>query len=199
MPAQPKVTKRSLPHHSVPRLSSACPHSGPVPRAAATGHPWPGAAKSASLPIYPLHRAYLRPSWLTGPADQNQKQIKIKSTQPRWRSTAATGWRCFSVGAGLPAMQTPRWIRYAQSMLSQASQLPHLTVPDSDLAVAVASPHSSRPVGRCALAFDLDLRRPVKPRWPNAGFGAWVTRQDAGLAVLGQGWPMTAAHGPKPE
>jgi hypothetical protein len=33
----------------------------------------------------------LRPSWLTGPADQDQKQIKIKSTQPRWRSTAATG------------------------------------------------------------------------------------------------------------
>ncbi|PMU54837.1 nucleoid-structuring protein H-NS, partial [Pseudomonas sp. GP01-A14] len=30
MPAQPKVTKRSLPHHSVPRLGSACPHSGPV-------------------------------------------------------------------------------------------------------------------------------------------------------------------------
>jgi len=27
----------------------------------------------------------------------------------------------------------------------------------------------------------------------------WVTRQDAGLAVLGQGWPMTAAHGVKPE
>jgi hypothetical protein len=69
------------------------------------------------------------------------------------------------------------------------------------VAVAVASPHSSRPVGRCALAFDLDfdLRRPVKPRWPNAGFGAWVTRQDAGLAALGQGWPIAAAHGPKPE
>ncbi|KMT52263.1 hypothetical protein ACR52_28070 [Pseudomonas fildesensis] len=51
-------------------------------------------------------------------------------------------------------------------------------------------------------AFDLDLaldlRRPVKPRWPNAGFGAWVTRQDAGLAALGQGWPMAAAHAPKP-
>ena len=70
----PKVTKRSLPHHSVPRLGSACPHSGTVPRAAATGHPWPGAAKSASLPIYPLHRACLRPSWLTGPADQGQQQ-----------------------------------------------------------------------------------------------------------------------------
>ncbi|PMU98945.1 hypothetical protein C1X83_34930, partial [Pseudomonas sp. GP01-A4] len=98
-------------------------------------------------------------------------------------------------------MQTTRCIRYTQLMLSQASQLPHLTVPDSDLAVAVASPHSSRPVGRCALAFDLDfdldLGRPVKPRWPNAGFGAWVTRQDAGLAALGQGWPIAAAHGPK--
>ncbi|WP_421558578.1 hypothetical protein [Pseudomonas canadensis] len=51
------------------------------------------------------------------------------------------------------------------------------------------------------VAFDLafDLRRPVKPRWPNAGFGAWVTRQDAGLAALGQGWPIAAAHGFKPE
>src|SRR5476651_2365978 len=91
MPAQPKVTKRSLPHHSVPRLGSACRNEGSAPRAAATARPWPVAAKSASLPIYPLHRAYLRPSWLTGPADQNQEQIKIKGTQPRWRSTAATG------------------------------------------------------------------------------------------------------------
>jgi len=49
------------------------------------------------------------------------------------------------------------------------------------------------------LDLDLDLRRPVKPRWPNAGLNPWVTRQDAGLAVLGQGWPMTAAHGFKPE
>ncbi len=90
MPAQPKVTKRSLPHHSVPRLGSACPHSGPVPRAAATGHPWPGAAKSASLPIYPLHRAYLRPSWLTGPAHQNQKQIKSRAQRPTGRLECLT-------------------------------------------------------------------------------------------------------------
>ena len=88
-------------------------------------------------------------------------------------------------------------------MPSQASQLPQLTVPA--LAFDCALQHSSRPGGRCAVAFDLDLdldldlRRPVKPRWPNAGFGAWVTRQDAGLAALGQGWPIAAAHGPKPE
>ncbi|WP_159958692.1 hypothetical protein [Pseudomonas sp. R76] len=45
------------------------------------------------------------------------------------------------------------------------------------------------------LAFDFDLKRPVKPRWPNAGLNPWVTRQDAGLAALGQGWPIAAAHG----
>ncbi|QHD07261.1 hypothetical protein PspR76_16660 [Pseudomonas sp. R76] len=33
---------------------------------------------------------------------------------------------CFSVGAGLPAMQAPRCIRQNQLMPSQASQLPHL-------------------------------------------------------------------------
>ncbi|WP_256586053.1 hypothetical protein [Pseudomonas sp. ICMP 460] len=58
--------------------------------------------------------------------------------------------------------------------------------------------HSGRLSGRRALAFDLDLRRPVKPRWPPAGLNPWVTRQDAGLAALGQGWPIAAAHGFKP-
>ncbi len=33
---------------------------------------------------------------------------------------------CFSVGAGLPAMQAPRCIRHNQLMPSQASQLPHV-------------------------------------------------------------------------
>ncbi len=35
-----------------------------------------------------------------------------------------TALLCFSVGAGLPAMQTPRCIRHNQLMPSQASQLP---------------------------------------------------------------------------
>jgi hypothetical protein len=34
--------------------------------------------------------------------------------------------------------------------------------------------------------------------WPNAGLNSWVTRQDAGLAALGHGWPIAAAHGFKP-
>ena len=48
------------------------------------------------------------------------------------------------------------------------------------------------------LAFDFDLRRPVKPRWPNAGLNPWVTRQDAGLAAPRHGWRVAAAHGFKP-
>src|SRR5471032_843169 len=59
--------------------------------------------------------------------------------------------------------------------------------------------HSSRPVGRCAVAFDLDLRRPVKPRWPNAGSTERVNRQDAGLAATGQGRPVAAARVVIPE
>ncbi len=47
----PKVTKKSSPHHSVPRLGSACPHSGLSPWAAAMGHPWPSAANPASCRV----------------------------------------------------------------------------------------------------------------------------------------------------
>ncbi len=201
MPAQPKVTKRSLPHHSVPRLGSACRNEGPFPRAAATGHPWPGAAKSASLPIYPLHRACLRPSWLTGPADQKQDQEQEHGGLKADLSGKSQIKSRFSVGAGLPAMRTTRSFRYTEAMPSPASQLLQWIVLALDFDVAFASPHSSRPVGRCAVAFDLDfdLRRPVKPRWPNAGSTERVNRQDAGLAATGQGRPVAAARFVLPE
>ena len=83
-------------------------------------------------------------------------------------------------------------------MPSQASQLPHLTVPALAFDLAFASPHSSRPVGRCALAVDLDLTAPISPR-PNAGIAERVNRQDAGLAAPGHGWPVAAARGAVPE
>ncbi len=54
--------------------------------------------------------------------------------------------------------------------------------------------HSSRPVGRCALAFDFDLTAPFSPR-PNAGIEERVNRQDAGLAATGQGRAVAAARG----
>ncbi|NBF04972.1 hypothetical protein GV819_22040 [Pseudomonas sp. Fl5BN2] len=46
-----KVSKTLLPLHSAPRLGSAFPHSGIDPWAAATGHPWPGAANPASCRV----------------------------------------------------------------------------------------------------------------------------------------------------
>ncbi|PMX68500.1 hypothetical protein C1X92_18175, partial [Pseudomonas sp. GP01-A15] len=45
---KPQSKQRALPRLSGPRCGSAFPHSGIAPRAAATGHPWPGAAKPAS-------------------------------------------------------------------------------------------------------------------------------------------------------
>ena len=39
---------------------------------AAMGHPWPSAAKPASMPVYPLRRTSTRP--LEGQENQNQKQ-----------------------------------------------------------------------------------------------------------------------------
>ncbi len=47
----PKVTKRSSPHHSAPRLGLVCPHAGSNPWAAAMGHPWPRAANPASCRV----------------------------------------------------------------------------------------------------------------------------------------------------
>ena len=47
----PKVTKRSSPHPSAPRLGSVCPHAGLNPWAAAMGHPWPSAANPASCRV----------------------------------------------------------------------------------------------------------------------------------------------------
>ena len=58
--------------------------------------------------------------------------------------------------------------------------------------------HSSRPVGRCAVDFDLDLTAPISPR-PNAGIEERVNRQDAGLAATGQGRAVAAARGAMPE
>ncbi|PED79915.1 hypothetical protein CON65_25765, partial [Bacillus pseudomycoides] len=41
-----------LPHHSVPRLGSACPNEGLNPWAAVMGHPWPRTAAHAPKPAF---------------------------------------------------------------------------------------------------------------------------------------------------
>ncbi|MGU3310036.1 hypothetical protein ACLBW8_27675, partial [Pseudomonas sp. M5A4_2d] len=65
---------------------------------------------------------------------------------------------CFSVGAGLPAMQTPRYIRHTQLMPSQrfggpTSQLPHL--------IEFQLQKSGRLSGRLGFAFAFDLTTQV--------------------------------------
>ncbi|QDG55409.1 hypothetical protein NIBR502773_02310 [Pseudomonas sp. NIBRBAC000502773] len=47
----PKVSKRSSPQHSAPRLGSVCPNEGFGAWAAAMGHPWPSAANPASCRV----------------------------------------------------------------------------------------------------------------------------------------------------
>ncbi len=85
MPAQPKVTKGLLPHHSAPRLGSVCPNTGLNPWAAATRHPWRGAANPASCRVTHEFKPAFGQRGLTGrlrsrsQADQDHKQIKIKS------------------------------------------------------------------------------------------------------------------------
>ncbi len=57
----PKVTKSALPHHSVPRLGSACLNEGIAPWAAAKGHPWPSAANGAPRSTSTARRPNSRP------------------------------------------------------------------------------------------------------------------------------------------
>src|SRR3989344_7765441 len=74
----PKRKQKAVPHHSVPRLGSACQNEGIAPWVAAMGHPWPSAAKSASC-RFPHCAMLLRPSWLTG---------RLRSTAKRGGLTA---------------------------------------------------------------------------------------------------------------
>ena len=78
---QRQVTKRFLPHHSAPRLGSVCPNAGIAPRVAAMGHPWPSAAKPASLPVSPLRNACVRPAWLMGVRDQQPRRGGLRADQ----------------------------------------------------------------------------------------------------------------------
>src|SRR5476651_2674803 len=107
-----KVSKTLLPHHSAPRLGSVCPLSGITTRAAATGRPCPVAAKPASCRFTRSVLPAFGQRGLTGrlrsrsTADQEHSGlpaglsvVKQQQNQKRARST---------VGAGLPAMASPR-------------------------------------------------------------------------------------------
>ncbi len=80
-----KVTKALLPHHSAPRLGSVCPNAGLNPWAAATRHPWRGAANPASCRVTHEFKPAFGQRGLTGrlrsrsQADQEQDQERLVS------------------------------------------------------------------------------------------------------------------------
>ncbi len=74
-----KVSKALLPHHSAPRLGSVCPNAGLNPWAAATRHPWRGAANPASCRVTHEFKPAFGQRGLTGrlrsKAEQDQERL----------------------------------------------------------------------------------------------------------------------------
>jgi hypothetical protein len=82
---RPKVSKGLYPLHTGPRWCSDCPSSGIAPGVAATGHPWPGAANSASCLVPPSAMPKLG-LLETGPRDRPQDLHRICRSCRRLRS-----------------------------------------------------------------------------------------------------------------
>ena len=153
-----KVSKTLLPHHSVPRLGSACPQSGIAPWARRDR---PSMAVSR-LPRHPCRGAHCAiPACghrgLTGRL-RSRSKARSKAEQQQSRGAKLHS----PVGAGLPAMAVYQSINVlAGTPPSQASQLPQVHAHASTIRSAVRPPR---------FACDFDLRRPVKPRWPSSDF-----------------------------
>ncbi len=161
-----------------PPLGTSLSLGMPVIRPCCVGPPPPAIHGLRRLNRHPCRFAphsnvEFRPTWSNGAL-----KIKIKS-----RSKAAV------------LLRTGR----SELVRGTSAQPTHSTsgTPLRSLRQLLQKPGERKQSGRLSgrRAFDFDLRRPVKPRWPNADSGAWATRQDAGLAALGHGWPVAAAHG----
>ncbi|SDU01386.1 hypothetical protein SAMN04490197_2004 [Pseudomonas orientalis] len=83
-----KVSKTLLPHHSAPRLGSVCPLSGLNPWAAATRHPWRGAANPASCRVAHGFKPAFGQRGLTGRLRSRSKATRCAS----WLGLGATEW-----------------------------------------------------------------------------------------------------------
>ena len=184
-----KVTKALLPHHSVPRLGSACPQSGIAPWARRDR---PSMAVSR-LPRHPCRGAHCAiPACghrgLTGRL-RSRSKARSKAEQQQQQSRGA------KLHSPLWELACLRWRRVGQYIY----RLIHRH--RSDAATRQASSHrytrtprrSGRLSGRLALLVILILGAPLNHagRHPILIWG--VTRQDAGLAALGHGWPIAAA------
>ena len=117
----PKVTKGLLPHHSAPRLGSVCPNEGLNPWAAATRHPWRGAANPASCRVTHGFKPAFGQRGLTGRLRSRSKARANHCLPDKWRSKCGSGLaRECSVSVNKFIADPPH---------SRASPLPHfLTV-----------------------------------------------------------------------
>ena len=148
-PAQPKVTKRSSPHHSAPRLGSVCPHSGLNPWAAVMGHPWPRTANPASCRVAHGFKPAFGQRGRRGALDQKQERGGLRAD------------RCLSVGLGAGGS----WLA--------CDGINRVCLMDRGVCIAGKPAPTEKQSGGVhrirfgfafAFAFDLDfdLRRPVK-------------------------------------
>ena len=166
-------------------------HSGFGPWAAVMGHPWPRTANLASCQVTHAPKPAFGQRGLTGrlrsrskadqehsglPAGLSVEEQKPNQNLKRARSKCGSWLACDGIAsvylkdrgvciAGKPApTEKQSCISFRFGLRSES---------------CLCFQHSSRPVGRCALAFDLDLTAPISPR-PNAGSAERVNRQDAG-------------------
>ncbi|SDS40641.1 hypothetical protein SAMN04490182_1466 [Pseudomonas cedrina] len=170
----PKVTKRSSPHHSAPRLGSVCPNEGLNPWAAAMGHPWPSAANPASCRVTHGFKPAFGQRGFTG-----RLRSKAKAERGGLRAD-----RYLTVELG--QMWELACLRRHQLGMPDSPGRPHRRQASSHRKAICGTQknafdlhHSSRLSGRFAFAFDLDfdLRRPVKHAGRNST-GIWgVNRQ----------------------
>ncbi|AZE82052.1 Threonine synthase [Pseudomonas orientalis] len=83
-----KVSKTLLPHHSAPRLGSVCPNAGLNPWAAATRHPWRGAANPASCRVAHGFKPAFGQRGLTGRLRSRSKAARFAS----WLRLGLQSW-----------------------------------------------------------------------------------------------------------
>jgi hypothetical protein len=122
-----KVSKTLLPHHSAPRLGSVCPHSGFGPWAAVMGHPWPRTANPASCRVTHAPKPAFGQRGLMGRPRSRSKADQEHSGLPAGLSVEVQNQKLkrarSTVGAGLPAMASPRCVWKTEVSASPASQL----------------------------------------------------------------------------
>ena len=115
-----KVSKTLLPHHSAPRLGSVCPNTGLNPWAAATRHPWRGAANPASCRVTHEFKPAFGQRGLTGRLRSKADQERLASHRGNrllLQPTQLCRYLCcdeagpdntaFSAWAGRPANKAP--------------------------------------------------------------------------------------------